>query len=648
MISLDQGICGDFGESGAREWLETNGQGAYAMGTVAGSNTRRYHGLLNAPLYPPLDRFQIVNRLEEAFLLDGKRHEMSCQSYPGTIYPQGFANLVNFRLDPYPVWTYAAGGARLEKSFFLRYGESTAVVLYELLDGPPVTIEARPLMTGRGHHDLTREDDRFARSVSLHDHGVAVRILPNLTAYVTARDGAFFPDGFWYRNQEYAWEQRRGFPFREDAFAPGAFKLTLRPGHAAALVISTSDHDPAGAPAWARQEQLLRRQLLEKSLVRGPVADRLVLAADQFLVTRGEGMSVMAGYPWFDDWGRDAMVSLPGLCLATGRASEAADILRVYARHVKDGLLPNRFGPGPHDVDHHTVDASLWFVWAAQKYFAATQDEPLLRELLPVMRGILNAYQHGTLHGIRMDSDGLINIDDPSQSLTWMDVRLENRPATPRFGKPVEIQALWYNALQFLAELDLKWGSPPHGYADLAAVARRSFNEKFWNESAGALYDRVNGKEKDASLRPNALLAVSLPYEILEQKYFRKLVETAARALYTEKGLRTLSPDHPAYKGRYEGPPSQRDAAYHQGTAWPWLLGPFLTAYSKAFGATSSTKNRVQEYLTAAAVPLSQGCLGTLAEIFDGNPPQTPQGCPAQAWSVAEILRVMWEENIIL
>ncbi|MGQ0645470.1 MAG: amylo-alpha-1,6-glucosidase [Elusimicrobiota bacterium] len=648
VIALGRDVCGDIAAAAEREWLETNGRGGYAMGTVCGGNSRRYHGLLTVALRPPVDRFQVLNRLEESLVAGGASHEISCQAYPGTVYPQGYRYLESFRLDPFPVWTFAVAGGRLEKTFFLRYGEDTAVVVYELLSGPEIRLKVRPLITCRNHHHLIREDARFHGRVESASRRLKITAPGAPPVYFASREAAFSAESFWYRNQEYSWEQRRGLDHREDVYSPGVFEVRLKAGQAAALVASTREMDPSGAVSWRRLERVLRGQLLEKSPVRGPAADRLVLAADQFLVSREKGVSVIAGYPWFEDWGRDAMISLPGLCLAAGRPKEAGELLDVFAGHVRGGLLPNRFPEDHPSPDYNAVDAPLWLVWAAQKYFQTTQDADRLRRLVPVLRDIVDAYEKGKPLGVHMDDDGLVSVPPSAGAFTWMDVRLDGGPATPRSGKPVELQALWYNALQFLAELDLKLGGPSRGYEKLAAVARNSFNEKFWNEPAQYLFDRIEGKERDAALRPNALFAVSLPYEILEQGRFRAVVDTAERELLVPLGVRSLAASHPSYRGRYGGPPAARDAAYHQGSAWPWLLGAFLTAYVKAHGSSEETKAKVKFLLLPVAEHLRSSGLGGVSEILEGDAPHSPHGCPFQAWSTAEILRVMWEENISL
>jgi predicted glycogen debranching enzyme len=648
MISFGRGICGNFAESSEREWLETNGRGGYAMGAVCGANTRRYHALLTVPRRPPTGRFQTVNRVEESVFAGDSRHEISCQTYPGVIYPQGFKYLERFRLDPFPVWTYAFAGARLEKSFFLRYGEDTAVILYRLLSGPLIGLEVRPLFTCRPHRELTKEDGRFLERVSLIDSGILIKPDGGPDLFVSAQ-GQFRFESFWYRNQEYEWERRRGLDFREDAYSPGSFRFELEPNRTVALVFSTAERRPEEAVEWSRQEALLRRQVLEESLVRGPLADNVLLAADQFMVSRGDGGSVMAGYPWLEERSRDTLIAVPGICLATGRADDAKKILDTYSNYLVKGLLPARFPDPEEALSYASVDAPLWFVWAVQHYLKATRDMEAVKRWFPSLRQIAEAYQHGTLHGIHMDQDGLVAAGAPGEALTWMDARSEEGPVTPRSGKPVEVQALWYNALQFLAELELKLGEPSGGYDKLAGIARQSFNEKFWNEAAHYLYDRIEGRERDAAIRPNALFAISLPYEILEENRFRAVVDTAWSRLYTTYGLRSLSPEDSNYHGKYSGPSEDRARSRHQGGVWSWLLGTFLTCYAKAYGESEQTKSQMlvflQPFLDHVAEEL---CLGNVSELFEGDPPHSPRGCPAYASGVAEALRVLWEENLVI
>jgi predicted glycogen debranching enzyme len=648
ILFLGPDVCRNFDEASGREWLETNGRGSYGMGAVAACDTRRYHGLLTVARRPPLERVQMVNRLEETVFHDGARVDLSAQQYPGVLHPPGGDRLESFRLDPFPVWTYAWEKSRLEKTFFLRYGEDTGVATYRLLEGPPLEMEVRPLLSFRDHHALSRRDARFEGRLRYGDNTVGVSLPEVGSLSVWATEGVFYSVPVWYNSQDYVKEERRGEEGLEDVFSPGIFRFSLEKDRPVSVVFSAALDGRVPSADWEGEERAQRRKIVRGSLVRGPLGGALSLAADSFVVSRGEGLSVLAGYPWLADWSRDALVAFPGLFLATGRWTEAPAFLDTFARHVRQGLLPTFFSEGNASVMYNAVDAPLWLIRAVQAYHKATQDDAAARKWLPVLRDIVDAYQNGAGYGIYMDGDGLIVAPPTDVALTWMDARVDGQRVTPRTGKPVEIQALWYNALQFLVEIQLKLKEPTRGYDKLASVARRSFNEKFWNEAGSYVYDVIEGKHRDDSLRPNALFALSLPYEILEEKRFRPVVDRAWQELYTPRGLRTLAPGSPGYRGHCQGTVPDRDSAYHQGTVWPWLLGPFMTAYVKAYGSTEETKGRLVSFLQPFLEHLTEVGVGQISEIFDGDAPHTPRGCPAQAWNVAEPLRVMWEEGITL
>lgn len=646
-VSFDRSVASVPATALAREWLETNGRGSYAMGTVAGGHTRRYHGLLTAARRPPVERRQWVNRLADAVLQNGRRVDLSCQQFPDVLQAEGCKVLESFRLDPWPTWVYAWEGGRVEKSVFLRYGEDTAVVTYRWLSGDAATVEARPLLTDRDPHFLGRADGRFDGKTRAIERGGRVEgASGGVAMWVSA--GEYQIDPTWYRNQVYAVEDQRGLDKVEDAFSPGVFRLPLAPGRPVRLFLSTERDGGVDGDLWEEEERDQRRRLVRAALVRGPMAATLTAAADQFIVTRGEGASVIAGYPWFGDWSRDALIAFPGLFLATGRWTEGPALLDTYARHVHQGLLPNQFPEGDAPTSYNAIDAPLWFVRAVQAYHRATHDDDAVRRWLPVMRDIVDAYQHGTDHGIRMDGDGLIEAPAGERALTWMDAAVDGKPVTAREGKPVEIQALWYNALQFLVEIQMKWKEPIRGYDQLAQIAQKNFNEKFWNAEGAYLFDVINGRHRDAQIRPNALFALAFPYEILDEKYFQPVLDTAARELLTPVGLRTLARGAPDYRPVCAGAPADRDRAYHQGTVWPWLLGPFLTAHAKVHGSSAEAKTRLVEFLRPLSDHLNAGGVGQLPEIFDGDAPHAPRGCPAQAWSVGEVLRVLWEEGVVL
>jgi predicted glycogen debranching enzyme len=649
VIAFGADIVRSFADASEKEWLETNGRGSYAMGTVAGGASRRYHGLLVAAARPPVGRTHVLGGVEDGVIVGEERVALSTQPTVDDPAPAPCVCLQEFRLDPFPTWIFEVNGTRLKKSFFLRFGEDTAVVLYEHVSGPSVELDVRPLVTGRHHHFSPCEDGRFeARWTSDAGGFSAFPAGSELPIHARILVGEFRSDPAVRRDRLYAWERRRGLDDMENVFSPGVFRAPLVPGAATAVVFSTEKREADAAFLWAEQERRLRRELAAKTRVSGPLGRTLTEAADQFLVARGDGMSVIAGYPWFEDWGRDAMISLPGLCLATGRPEDAERVLDTWVKASSDGRTPNRFPDDGSAPDVFAVDAGLWLVWAVQCYFRSTRDLDALRRWAPTLRRIVDVIEKGDRRGVHMDRDGLVSLPDEAAAFTWMDARVDGVAVTPRPGKPVEIQALWYNALEFLAETDIKLKDGARGYDKLAAIARISFNEKFWNERESTLYDRLDGRDKIAEVRPNAVLAMALPYEILDAGRFRAVVDRAERDLLTPFGLRTLSPSDPAYQGRFEGGPAARDRAYHQGAVWPWLLGPFVTAYSKAHGSSEATKARLAEFLKPFRDHVMDAGLSSVSEVFDGDAPHRPGGCPAQAWSVAEILRVLWEENIPL
>jgi predicted glycogen debranching enzyme len=455
--------------------------------------------------------------------------------------------------------------------------------------------------------------------------------------------------GNWYRNFFYRVEQERGLDAVEDLFHPLTLRFLLTQTSDATVIASTERQHASHAAAY-REAELQRRKALQEAVVSGDdFARTLAWAADQFLVRRGGGTTVIAGYPWFTDWGRDTMIALPGLTLFTGKAHLAKDVLLTFAGHVDQGMLPNRFPDRGETAEFNTVDATLWYFEAIRAYGAATGDYALIQnELYPVLASILDWHIKGTRYGIRMLADGLLSAGEPGVQLTWMDAKFGDWVVTPRSGQPVEIQALWYNALKVMEEFAARFGDAANRQRcqTISAATRQSFNRLFWNEHAGCLYDVVDGGAPDAAIRPNQVLAVSLPHSMLGHDRARQVVDVVERELLTPVGLRTLSPNSPAYRPRYQGSPLARDSAYHQGTVWAWLLGPFITAYVKVNGGAAQARRRAEQMLSGVRAHLSQAGLGQISEIFDADAPHLPRGCFAQAWSVAEILRA-WCEDVL-
>jgi predicted glycogen debranching enzyme len=651
-VSLGWGreICGDLALAESREWLCANGIGGFASGTVAGSLTRRYHGLLVAALEPPLGRTLLVAKVDERIEYAGHTRPLSVNRWSdGVVEPSGHLDLEAFRLDgTTPVWTYACADALLEKRIFMEPGANTTYVRYCLLRAAePVTLEIKTLVNYRGHHATTRGSDWQMR---VEPVAAGLRVVPFYGArpFLLLAEGAEAqPAHVWYRGFRLAAEEARGLDACEDHLHAGTFRLRLETGAARTLVLS-SDSAPSldGEAAWTRRHRheadlLARWEQAQPTGAPAPTWIRqLVLAADQFVVRRPlpddpHGMSILAGYHWFGDWGRDTMISLPGLTIATGRPEIGRRILATFARFVDRGMLPNRFPDAGDAPEYNTVDAGLWYFEAIRAYHAATDDDVLLKELFPVLEDIIAWHRRGTRYGIAEDpADGLLRAGEPGVQLTWMDARVGDWVVTPRTGKPVEINALWYNALRAMATFARRLGQPA-GWETLADRTRRGFG-RFWHPTAGYCYDVIDGPAgDDDALRPNQIFAVSLAESPLPLDRQRQVVDACARRLLTSFGLRSLAPGHPAYRGRYGGGPTERDAVYHQGPVWAWLLGPFALAHLRVHGDPDVART----FLAPLADHLADYGVGSIAEIFEGDSPFRPRGCIAQAWSVAETLR---------
>lgn len=628
------------------EWLETNGIGGFSSSTIFGINTRRYHGLLTAATRPPVGRLVLLSKLEETLIIDGSRYEFSANQYPGIVHPQGFKYQTSFRLDPFPIFTYEIDGVRIEKSVFMVHGENTTVVQYKLMTNRErVKLEIRPLLAFRDYHSTTHENGALNSHVEIEPSLATVRPYDDLPALHLAHDSAEIDtNGFWYRNFQYRVEQERGLDFEEDLFSPCAFTFKLTERKTVSLIASTERRDAGDADTY-RDAEVERRSIVSQSNNRNKLLPLLTTAANQFIVARQRGATLIAGYHWFADWGRDTMIALPGLSLGNGRWDIARSILAEFATHVDQGMLPNRFPDHGEAPEYNTVDATLWFFEAVRSYLQYTNDYEFVRTTLyAVLKDIVNWHVKGTRYQIHMDHDGLLLSGEPGVQLTWMDAKVGDWVVTPRHGKPVEIQALWYNALRVVEHLAGKFGEPgvEKEYDAIANKARTSFNELFWNDESACLYDVVNGENRDASIRPNQVIAISLANTMVSQDRAASVLRVIERDLLTPRGLRTLSPADPSYIGRYEGGPRSRDGAYHQGTVWPWLMGPYITAYIKTFG-TEAGGRFASIWLESFEPHLNEACLGQVSEIFDGDAPHAPRGCVAQAWSVAELLRAIIE-----
>jgi predicted glycogen debranching enzyme len=647
-VHLDRTVCGDFDRATSYEWLETNGLGGWASSSIVGAHTRRYHGLLVAATRPPVGRMVLLSRLDETITVDGASWELSCNQYPGAIHPRGFEHLESFRRGVFPVFEYSVEGVRLSKTVAAIDGESTVLVLYELLEASgPVHLELRPFFAGRDYHSLGHANEFVHREGIFAAGRLAYRSYDGLPeVFLHVPGSAWTPAPDWYRSFEYARERERGLDFQEDLFTPGTFTVELTSGDRLGVIASTAD--PFGRDAFTllASEQARRQALLDDFGNADPFCIALAAAADQFIVRRGEGLhTVIAGYPWFSDWGRDTMIALPGLCLATRRFDEAKGILRAFARSASQGMIPNRFPDSGEEPEYNTVDATLWLFVAAWRYLQKTADTAfVVGELLPALEEVLAWHRRGTRHGIHEDADGLLAAGEPGWQLTWMDAKVGDQVITPRAGKPVEIQALWANAQWILARLlELAGRAAEAAELDRRALAVRSrFADLFWNESAGCLYDVIDGGDKDASLRPNQLIALALPFPLLDDDRAARVLAVIEEKLLTPFGLRTLSPDDPRYRPVCTGGPWERDSAYHQGTVWPWLLGSYLSVLVRLRADEGRRQGR--ERLAGLRTHLGEAGIGSISEIFDAEPPHTPRGCIAQAWSVAEVLRAAVED----
>lgn len=647
MIRIAQDICQNLDAANTEEWLETNGLGGFASSTITGLNTRRYHGLLVAATKPPVGRLVMLSKLEETLVVNGARYELSANQYPGVVHPQGQQFLKEFRLDPFPTFVYAVAGVELVKTVWMVHGANTTVVQYEL-HGEPLSqdcwLELHPLLAFREYHATMHENAAWNPHFETAPGLLSLQPYADLPTLYLAHDAATVePTGYWYRNFAYQAERERGLDFSEDLFNPCKLRFELRQNPQATIIASTECENTAHAKAYQQAERARRAAIIEPFAKAAELTQALVTAAAQFIVKRDDGHTIIAGYHWFSDWGRDTMIALPGLTLTTGRYDIAKNILLAFARYLDQGMLPNRFPDAGEAPEYNTVDATLWYVEAVRALLEHTGDYEFVKtQLYAKLLEIIDWHERGTRYQIMVDSDGLLHAGVTGVQLTWMDAKVGDWVVTPRIGKPVEIQALWYNALCVLADLAERFGDAANQQrcAQLAARAKASFNQVFWNEEAGCLYDVVNGSERDGSIRPNQIFAVSLPHTMLTPEHAQQVVAVVERELLTPFGLRSLAPGDPQYCPRYTGDIPSRDGAYHQGTVWAWLLGPFITAYLKVQPNSANARQQASAWLSAFAEHLREAGLGQVSEIFDAEAPHSPRGCVAQAWSVAELLQV--------
>ena len=592
------------------------------MGTVAGVNTRRYHGLLIATLNPPSDRYSILPRIEEIVEIGERRFELATVQYPGTVSPAGYQLLESFSYLPYPTWRYRCDSLTIEKSIRLIEGEQSVAISYSA--SGPCKIKVRLFISFRDYHGLSHQNSSLNPAVKQASNRLTVnpyQDLPPLTFHYSS--AVFEASGAWFNNHEYLRELERGLDFREDLYSPGVLHFDLSPDVPYQIVASLGNSVPKPADLPPTFISPLSRAL------------------DQFRVFRADGRpTLIAGYPWFTDWGRDTLISLPAFIVSGFPAIETRSILEFLLSERKQGILPNRFSDRQSTPEFNTADASLWFFVAANAYVAATEDYQFVREtLLSAALDIIGWHQKGTFYAIHVDPvDNLLSAGQDGTQLTWMDAKVGDHVVTPRIGKPVEINALWFNALRITAHWAMLSDRPDiAGHLSSAASATRtSFEEKFWNPTRGCLYDVLTSEGPDQSLRPNQLFSLSLPYPLLDRVQGQSIVEVVRQVLLTPAGLRTLEPEDVRYCPVFAGNMACRDAAYHQGTVWPWLAGPYVEAYLYAFNGSHAAKKHCREVVQSLLELTSNYCLGTIAEVYDAQLPQKPGGCPAQLWSVAQ------------
>ena len=640
------------------EWLEADGLGGFATGTVSGLRTRRYHGLLVTATRPPTGRMMLVSGLDVSVETPGGHWTLSAQRYaPGLVAGDGPAFIESFALAPWPTWIYRLpDGTRIAQEILIRKGAPQVLVAWRLLTGsraPRLSPElagarlrVRPFLAGRDFHALMHENPAFSFDPEIQGGHLRFRPYADGPVIVVSSSGAYQHQPFWYRRFLYEEERRRGLDFEEDLASPGEWSLELGEGEAAMVFgCERTVPDPETAPA---RDAVAAARAFERTR-RADLGDPLEQAADQYLVARRGGRTLIAGYPWFGDWGRDTFIALRGLLLATGRVAAALEVLAAWAGTVSEGMLPNYFPDGAAAPEYNSVDASLWYVVAVAETLqaAGASGNGVRPRLVDAVEAILDGYARGTRYGIRADGDGLLAAGVPGQQLTWMDARCDGRVITPRIGKPVEVQALWLNALICAAGFGTVSAAR---WTQLFERGRASFERRFWNQERGCLHDLVDVDHRpgtvDATLRPNQIFAVGgLPLALLAGARARAVVEVVERELETPLGLRTLARGEPGYVAHYAGGVIERDGAYHQGTVWPWLVGPFVEAWVRVHSGGDDDGDQARRrararFLTPLFLHLGEAGIGHLSEVADAEPPHRPGGCPFQAWSLGELLRL--------
>jgi len=631
------------------EWIETNGIGGWSSSTIIGTNTRKYHSLLMSALSSPVNRQTVVSGLDETVLIDGKTYNLSTNIYPNAVQPEGYRNFYKFEKRIFPEFLFHVAGIKIKKTISCIYGENTVIVSYKFFDNSnPVEFEIKPFLSSRYYHSLQNSINTTDYSIDHFDNILLLKKANEEQAvYIKTTDAEFINSPDIYYNFEFPEERNRGLDFRENLFTPGTFKSNIKPNSEICFLISTEDPYLKVPSELVLLETRRRNNLVNKTMPVTDVWNVLLLAADQFIVRKDKQLkTIIAGYHWFGDWGRDTMISLPGLTLATKRYADAKKILKAFTNYIDMGMLPNRFPDEAEKPEYNTVDATLWFFIAIYYFYLETKDKKFVLEYLyPKLKDIIEWHEKGTRYNIHEDTDGLLYSGEDGVQLTWMDAKVDNWVVTPRTGKAVEINTLWYNAIKIMEFLSEEIGNSDSvdNYNKKSKATKKSFNKQFWNEKGNYLFDYINNDYKDPSVRPNQLFALSLPFPLITKVKGKKIMNLIEKELLTPYGLRSLSPVDPNYKMVYQGNQYSRDGAYHQGTVWSWLIGAYADALYYVYG--DKAQNKIQKIFTNIIPHLSKACIGTVSEIFDGESPHNAKGAVAQAWSVAELLRIYKKYN---
>ena len=632
------------------EWLVTNGIGGYASSTISGANTRRYHGLLVAALNPPVKRMVMVSKVEETIISDFGNVELASNQYPGAIYPDGYSHIESFERDPLPRTVFSSNGNRLSKTVFMVHGSNTTVLEYENVGTEKTKLQLAPMFLYRDYHSLYREEDSFCHYFDIENNSLQVFACDHSEPlYFKYSAGKFDENFFWHKNNEYPEEQKRGQDFHEDTFSIGNVVVELKPGEKIFLMFSAVPEMLAQNPEIRKQDELLRLNLLNPKNNTNQYFADLATIADQFIVFREstQSYSIIAGYHWFTDWGRDTMIALQGLGIALGKQVISKSILGTFLKSIDQGMLPNRFSDNEKDTpEYNTIDATLWLFDTLYKYYLKFGDAEFIKENLHHLEDILKWHIEGTRYNIHVAGDGFLAGGEGLSQLTWMDARIGNFVVTPRHGLPVEIQSLWYNALQvylyFSSEFSAKSNTFPSKIQQTAKKLKANFKSYFLNEK-GYLNDVVQeDKLADDAIRPNQIYALSLSFPILDKEAGRSILGNVDQHLFTPNGLRTLSPEHPDFKPVYQGNQWERDTAYHQGTVWPFLLADYFKACLYVYGTTPEVLAKLKESIDALQKHFYEdSCIHGISEIFDGQHPHEGKGAINQAWSVSAVIQMM-------